>query len=528
MYKVLLSIFILLFASCSKEEVPPASSQVTINLSGPVQSYDCRQVNDIASFALMKMLYEGLTRLNEHEEVVLAMAEKVEQDDLNYTFTLRDAKWSNGEKVTAFDFEYAWKSQLDPKFPAPMAQTFYPIKNAREVKRGELPSSELGIKALDEKHLLVELGNTTPHFLYLTALPPFFPIYKGMEKEENWGEKALSLVCNGPFSIYDVQNHNKISLQRNQWYHEKDAIKLDFIDLLMLDGTNELQLFENGDIDWAGSPLGTLPTDALENLQEKGKIHLSPSLATSFLFFQTEQKPFDHKKLRQAFSAAIQRETICEHLLKNLQQPAYGFLPPSIQVHDSMHFKEQGDAKKLFEEALEELQMQREDLPSITLNYTLDERTHKIAQAIQEQWHEAFGITVSLNKMERKSFFSTRAAGDYQVCISSWFGDYPDPMNFLEILEDRDSSINHSFWEDIRYQNLLSLAREEKNPQIRHSLIAQAEELIMQECPIAPIFYFNMAYLKNPHLKNAYISSLGHLDFRDAYMEDASLEETAN
>lgn len=520
MYKIVLSLLVLICASCSKEENQRDSRQVTLNLSGPIQSYDCRQVNDIPSFILMKMLYEGLTRLEKGDQVVPALAQTIEQEGLRYIFTLKDSQWSNGEKVTAYDFEYSWKSQLDPQFPSPVAQAFYPIKNAREVKRGDLPQTELGIKAINEKQLEVELSYNAPHFLYLTALPPFFPVYKEMSSEENWGEKAMSVVCNGPFSIYDVQNHNKISLQKNPWYHEKKEVKLDFIDLLMLDGTNELELFENGDLDWAGSPLGTLPTDAIDSLQKKGEIKLSPSLATSYLFFQTEKKPLDNKKFRQALSVAIEREKICEHLLKNLQKPAYGFLPPSIQINAPQHFQKKIAAKQVFEEALAEMGIKKEELEPITLNYTLDERTHKIAQALQEQWNEAFGINVTLNKMERKTFFSKRAAGEYQICISNWFGDYPDPMNFLEIFEDADSSSNHSFWEDSVYQDLLLLAKEEQDPLKRRSLLGQAEEILIEEAPIAPIFHFNMAYLKNKNLKNTFISSLGHLDFRNAYISE--------
>lgn len=498
---------------------------VSINLGNDSIQLDPRLARNLPSFNVLKMLYEGLTRLDENMNPASAIAEKIDvsEDGMVYTFYLRKTFWSDGSPLTAQDFEYTWKSLLRPNFPAEYANVFYVIKNAKESFEGKVGEEEIGVKAVDDYTLSVRLEYPNPHFLHLVSLPVFSPISKKQDlKNPNWSsDSRANLISNGPFILSSWKDCDEIKLVKNPLYFDKEQVKLEGIRLFMLDESTELSMFEVGKIDWAGSPISTIPADAIKSFKEEGKLFFASSLGTHFFRFNIERPPFHNAKMRKALSYAVHRSAIAEHVLLGGQIPAMGFLPPGIGVKEDGYFKDYDAAlaKKMFNESLEEMQISKEDLPRMTLIYTMNDRSHKLAQAVQQQWKETLGIDVFLENMDGKAFLQKRKSGDYQIANGSWIADYSDPMNFLEIFQYKSNGTNNTFWEDGNYCETLKMAQREGNMQRRQIFLREAERILMEEMPILPTFYYTFAYLKHKDLDGVFLSDLGVLDFKTAYFK---------
>lgn len=514
-------IILVLLGACSSQQ----ANVVRINIGGDPHTLDPRRARDLQSMTLAKMLFEGLTRINQAEKPELAMAEGVEisPDGKIYTFKLRDAQWSDGSKVTARDFRDAWKKVLEPLFPADQAFQLYVIKNARAAKEGKVEVDQVGIRALDENTLQVELQYPIPYFLDLVALPVFFPIsYRLDSTDPHWAEDGKKLVGNGPFVLKEWKHNDLIRIAKNSTYWDFNQVKLKEIQLLMVSEDTELKMFEKGELDWAGSPLGTIPVGAIAYLREKGMLKVKPFLATYFFRTNVESEVFSHPLMRQAFAMAIKRSEIVEHVTQGKQMPATGLVPPVLGVQEKPYFAD-GDlekAKGAFEEGLKALGLTRDNLPTISLMYVAGERNHLIAQAVQEQWRQALGIEVQLHAVERKVYFDRISKKNFQLAAGSWTADFKDGLNFLEVFKFKAGGSNNTAWESPRYRELLDQALEVNDPYERQKIFRECEEILMQEMPIIPLFHYTMLYLSGP-IQDVVLSSLGGIDFKWAQVEKA-------
>ncbi len=512
-------VLILLVGCAAKQE-----NVVRINMGGEPHTLDPRRARDLQSMTLAKMLFEGLTRVNQQELAELAMAEYVDisDDGKIYTFTLREAKWSNGAPVTAHDFSYAWTKVLEPNFPADQAFQLYVIKNAKAAKEGKISLDEVGIKALNDKTLQVELQYPVPYFLDLLSLPVFFPISKQIDDaHHHWAHDGEHLTGNGPFVLKEWKHNDVMCISKNPTYWDLDHVKLKEIHLLMVSEDTELKMYEKGELDWAGSPLGTLPVGALAHLKATGTLQAKPFLATYFFRTNVESEIFCHPLMRQAFAFAIKRSEIVEHVTQGKQIPATGLLPPSLGVQEKPYFTD-GDidkARLAFEEGLKALGLQRDSLPPLSLMYVAGERNHLIAQAVQEQWRQALGVEVQLHAVERKVYFDRISKKNFQLAAGSWTADFKDGMNFLEIFKFKAGGSNNTAWENPHYRELLDRALEVKDVAERQKLFRECEEILAQEMPIIPLFHYTLLYLSN-HINDVVLSSLGGIDFKWAQVDE--------
>jgi oligopeptide transport system substrate-binding protein len=519
----LLSLFGLIFVGCqfSQEDHPSKESLHTIKISSKEdpQSLDPRLIRDLPSVTHIHMLYEGLMRYNGYGKPTLALAEKVDisEDNKTYTFYLRPSTWSNGDPLTAYDFEYTWKSVLDPKTPAPNANQLYVIKGAKEAKEGKGQIESVGIRASSPKILIVELESPTPYFLELAATHFYLPVSKKWIDEGSQSEK---LISNGPFHLLSFKHHNEITAMKNPLYWDANSVKINKILYQILDENTGLQLFETGQLDWHGSPTSTLPADSIHTLKAQGLLQIKPGAGTHWIRFNTDANPFQNTKLRRAFALAIDRKGLVEHVLQGNQIPAMAVVPPSLKL--STHYFDDHDvpaAWNLFQEALEELKVSIDDFPVIALCYIQSDRSSRIAQALQQQWQKAFGIEVKLEICDNKSYFQRLTSHEYQMSLGSWFADILDPMYFLSLFEYRSNSTNNTQWENAKYAELLKKSSEENSEHKRMNLLHQAEGILMMDMPVAPLFFSNFNYLKQPQLKGVYFSELGFLDFKEAYFD---------
>lgn len=518
-------ILLTISSGCQKEKPPtPISEAITISIETDPQTLDPRQARNLETATAIHMLYEGLTRLDQDGNPSFAIAESVSisPDQKTYSFAIRESGWSNGKKVKAQDFEKSWKSVLDPHFPAPNAYQLYVIKGAKAAKEGKIPLDEVGITAIDDETLVVELERPVPYFLHLTATYFYYPVSEEMRHKDLAAEKinAENLVTNGPFKLQSWTRQNELVAETNQYYWYAPGIQLDKITFVVVDNPTALAMFDRQELDWTGSPLSTIPTDAILSLKSQNRLEIGPAAGVYLFRLNTEKAPFDQKKLRQALSLAINREDLVEYVLQGNQIPTQRLVPPSFMKGDAHQEKNQlAMAQKLFKEALNEKEIRKDQLSSITLCYANSERTHKIAQVVQQQWKENLGLEVQLQSCEKKVFFEHLKNHDYQIAIGNWFADFRDPISFLDVFKYKNNGTNNTQWENPRYIELLELSSVEANSTKRTALLKEAEDIIVDETPIIPLFFSSHNYLKHPGLKGVYFSELGYLDFKQAYLE---------
>ncbi|MFS1515583.1 peptide ABC transporter substrate-binding protein [Bacillus sp. SCS-151] len=533
-----LSVFV---AACGAAEEEPAKEEDTgttgeaalaenqtlrINNNSEPSTLNPGLAEDTTSSAVLLQTFEGLTRIGKEGSPEEAMAENIEvsDDGLTYTFTLRDgAKWSNGDPVTANDFEYAWKWVLNSG-EANYAYQLYYVKNAEAASKGEVSIDEVGVKAIDDKTLEVQLENPTPYFLELTAFYTYYPVNsKISEANADWAlDAGDDYTSNGPFKMTTWEHNDKIILEKNEHYWDADNVKLETIEIVMINDANtELTMFDNDELDWAGNPTGNLPTEALPTLKEQGDLSINPIAGVYWYKFNTSEAPFNNAKIRKAFAYAIDRKAIVDNISQGGEIPALGIIPPTIfpEAEDQGYFKDADieTAKQLLEEGLaEEGFASVDDLPSITLSYNTLEAHAKIAQAIQDMWKKNLGIEVELLNQEFAVHLDAMDAGDFQIARLGWLGDFNDAMNFLEIYKEIGGN-NDTRWENEEYKSLLNQSNTETDPEKRKDLLKQAEEIFMEEMPAMPIYYYTNKYVKKDNLKDVVVSGLGDAQYKWAY-----------
>ncbi len=512
-------LLLLLATGCQSEK----GHKLKVNLGGEPQTLDPRKAKDLQSQTVVQMCFDGLTRMDPQDRPQLAVAERLEisSDGKIYTFYLRDCSWSNGEKVTADDFAYAWKKSLSPNFPSDRAFQLYPIKNAESVKKGQLPVEDLGIKVLDAKTLQVELERPTHYFLELAALPICFPIHqKTDEMNSHWADEAATYICNGPFTPKEWRHSDSFEVVKNGLYWDASHVQLDGIQLVMVSEDTEFKMYEKKELDWAGSPLSVLPLDALSQLRQRKEFHSKPFLATYFFNTNTNKAPFNHPLMRKAFGLSINRQEIIDHVLQGKQIAATGLVPPAMGLQDAPYFKD-GDidkAKSSFNQALKEQGLSLKDLPRIVLLYITSEKNNLIAQAVQAQWTSALGVDVRIEPMERKTFYDRLTKKDFQIAIGSWTADFNDPLNFLEIFKDKKVGSNHTSWENPKYEALLNQALTLSDFEERRKILQESESLLIDEMAIIPLFHYTMLYLASERVRDVAVSTTGSVDFKWAFI----------
>ena len=525
----LIPLLSLSLAGCKRGVGPLAHSskgsnqQITINIMDDPGTLDPRKVRALSDTILVRMFMDGLTRVNKEGDNALALAKKVDisPDNKTYTFTLRECKWSNGEKVTSYDFAYAWKKSLSPDFNAPNANMLYTIKNAKEAKTGKLPLSLVGIETPDENTLVVTLNYPTPYFMGLITHPIFFPVNSRIDRlNPQWADKESTYIGNGPFSMSEWKHHNVLEATKNPHYWDQKAVKLARVKMIMVSEDTGFKMFDSKDVNWDGSPLSTIPVDAIPSLKSEEKLHTAPVLATQWIQVNVEKNPFQDKNLRKAFAYAIDRQIIVDHITQGNQIPATGIVPTAMKLQNKPLFID-GDvsaARECFNRALTDLDISVKDLPEVTLLYASAERNHLIAQALQDQWMKAFGIHVRLEAVESKVFFD-RVSKDYTLSLGNWFADFNDPINFLEVFKTKNIGTNNTNWENPSYTELLETSFCCQSSNERRAILARSEELLINDMPVIPIFHFTMLYIQDKELKDVVLTTMGHIDFKWAHLD---------
>ncbi len=515
------SLFTLGIQGCSRKEISSTQSRgkFRMNIQRDPSTLDPRRGGDVVSSHLHFMISEGLTRLDENNETSPAQAQSIDlsPDGKTYTFHLRDCKWSDGTSILAEDYEYSWKTILSPSFPAINAHLLYSIKNAEKAKKGLVPPEEIGVKAIDEKTLVVQLEKPTPYFLQLTSFCVLFPIKKSLDlADPNWIYRTDStFVSNGPFSLKNWKHKDELVIERNPFYWEKDEVTLDEIHMSVIENeSTAMQMFEKGSLDIIGAPLSPIPIDSLRTYLKNENLSLYPTAGSTIIAFNTDQFPFHNQNMRKAFSLALNRAAIIDNITQLDEEVALGAIPSVMKNGRKRAFYKDHDvelARKYFELGLKELGIKASDL-SLTYNYTHTEIYHNVAQAIQQQWKDTLGITVNLENLESKVLIDKLSKRNYTLAQTIWMAQYNDPMNILERYKLKENLKNYASWYNEEYSNLIDSSFYTKNAEERTAVLEAAEQIFMEEFPICPIYHWKFAVMVQPHVKIA-LSPIGDIYF---------------
>ena len=500
---------------------------ISVNIKTEPPSLHPGQATDTTSGAVLNNTFEGLTRINQEGEPEEAMAESIDvsDDGLTYTFKIRDdVEWSNGDPVTAEDFEFAWKWVLDPdSADTDYAYQLYPIKNAEAAKEDGGSLDDVGITVEDEQTLVVELENPTAYFLDLTAFYTFYPVNKKVaEDNDKWAlEAGEDYVSNGPFLLESWAHKDEIVLKKNPEYWDADTVSLETISMQMIeDESTELELYENGDLDWAGDPTGSIPLAAIPSLKDEGTLNIEDKAGVYYYSFNTEEEPFDNENIRKAFALSLDRKSMVENITRGEQKPAMGLVPPSIfEENEEGYFKDNDveEAKKYLEKGLDELGLDK--LPDVKLSYNTDEGHEAMAQAAQDMWKNNLEVDVELNNEEWNVYLDSMGEGNYQIGRMGWIADFNDAINFLEIFQTVGGN-NYTNWEDEEYAQILTDTRTETDVDKRREMLRDAEDIFMDAMPIAPVYFYTNLWVKQDYVKDIEVSPLGEFQFKWGYIEE--------
>lgn len=517
-----LSILYLVFclSSCSKEASRSKSGVLKVATEEDPHSLDPRLVRDLSTCTLLHLVYEGLMRTDADGKLGTgaAMSVLVSDDKRTYTFELREANWSDGTPVTANDFEETWKSILSPTFPAPNAYQLYLIKGAKEAKEGRISPDHIGVHAVRPSTLVVELNEPTPYFLEMTSCHFFFPVSAKARQSQTPSDTAIG---NGPFKIDSWKKRDSIVLEKNAAYWDAKNVLLSGVELVVLDESTALHLFKSQELDWIGSPLSTLPQDALPALKEQGDLKVFQGAGTHWIRVNTRSFPLNDFKMRQALSSALNRGSIVDHITQGNQTAAIGIVPETFGFGVRSYFNDNDlkRAQELFDEALQEKGISKEKMPKMTFRYAANDRNHKIAQTLSQQWNQALGIAVGLEASEPRVLFDKMRTGDYDLSLGSWYADIEDPINFLEVFKSRDNPTNQTGWQDDEFIRLLN-ASSSLEAGKRLEVLKEAEKTLIEAMPVIPLFHSSYNYLIRPEVQGVFFSPLGFLDFKYAYFSD--------
>ena len=513
-----------LTAGCGGKSAP---KYLRVSVGTEPETLDPRKSTGIPEATVEAQLFEGLTSLDAKNNPVPAMAEKWETspDGLKYKFFLRPGiKWSNGDPVTAYDFEYAWKTALSPDLGSKYAYQLFYVKNGEAYNKGLTTADKVGVKALDDRTLEVLLEKPTAYFLSLTSFHTLYPVPRRVvEANPKWAADPKTIVGNGPFRITAWTHNSRIELVKNEHYWDAAKVRLPKIDFLLTESAStEIAMFDNNQIDMGENA----PPAEYPRLKKEGRLQITPYIGTYFFAFNVTRAPLDNLKLRKALSLAIDRRAIIDNVTKGEQSVALAWVPPGLSdAQPASDFRVTGGdffrdhdiatAKQLLAEAG---YPEGRGLPPIELIYNTNDVHKAIAEAVQEMWRKNLGVNVTLANQEWKVFINTRSRGGYQIARHGWIGDYADPMTFIDMF-DSASGNNDSQYKNPQYDSLVRLAKSAGNQEIRMKAMHEAERLLLDDAVIAPVYFYTRVTMVKPNVKGYQRSVLGQVYFKEAYVE---------
>ncbi len=497
--------------------------------------------SDPLSFNFGHALFEGLMRLTKEQKAVPALTEKVEtsHDKKTYRFFLKKSFWSDGSRVTAHDFKNTWRHLLDPdQIPilgppetSPNSYLLDCIFNGRKIREKVLPISELGVKAETDYILHVQLEQPIAYFFDLLAHPIFYPLHRnslGINEDEDDDSEEFHHnaetplpITNGPFKLKEWKEGEFLILEKNELYREASRVQLKEIHFTILSTeVGCLAAYLHHFVDIIGMPFFFFPSPLYSQaLLDHKTLDLVPIAGTSTCVFNTKNSLFKNQKIRKAFSLAIDRERIIQKVTILNEQPAHHLLPPilvgahPIAPSISPHSYRVKKARRLFLQGLKELGLDEKNLPAIPLSYPNSEFHFHLALEVKNQFESVLNHEIILDNCNLNILKSKMSKRNFHLGLLAFCCDYSHPSSFMNRFKDASNTKNYSGWSRADFVSLLEQADSIEDLSSRNALYHQAQKIMAEEAPLAPIFHWNFGMLVQPYVKGFYMSPNGILHF---------------
>lgn len=494
---------------------------------------------DVVSSVMLNNCYETLYRLSPKNEVIPAGAEEeatVSDDGLKYTFKLRKgAKWTTGDPVTAHDYVFSWQRTVDPATKSEYAYMMEPLKNAKEITSGNLDKSELGVKAVSDYELEVELEQPCPYFDYLMAFATFVP--QNQKVVEKYGKdytiNSDNAAYNGPFKLVEFDGpgtDTSWAYEKNEQYWDAKNVKLDKINVnVVKEAPTSLNLYQDGQADDV-----TLTGELAQQMKDDPDLHIEQQGGPYYLELNQikEDSVYRNVNLRRAIAYSIDRKKLVENIIGDGSQPAEGLTPKGMSFSPDAKKADFADQTKNYIEynqkkAQEAWKTAQAELGISSLEFDLlgsdDANTKKIMEYIQSAVTQTLSnVKVNVTPVPFSVRLDRSKNGDFDVLLSGWMADYPDPSSFMNIFVT-GSSYNRGRYSNPAYDKLVKDAEvtNAMNPEARWQNLIDAENMLMEDMAVIPVHQKAEAHLRNPKFKGIVHHSTGaRYDYWDAYLKD--------
>lgn len=520
------------FTACSNREsrVIEGNRNQVLHLSNGTEPEDIdpHVVTGVPEHNIITSLIEGLVSEDpKNLKPVPGTAESwdISEDGTVYTFHLREnARWTNGERVTAQDFVASFKRILTPSLGAKYAYMLFVMKNAEAYNTGSITDfSQVGAKAIDEGTLEITLNHSTPYFLSLLNHYTWFPVpletikkHGPIDERGNRWTRPENFVGNGPFKLKEWRMNDVLIVEKNPTYWDADTVRL-----------NEIRFYpiDSEDTDERGFRAGqthnvyNLPQSKIDPYKQEHPdlLRIEPYAGTYFYRINVTKPPLNDVRVRKALSIAIDREALVENVTRGGQIPGTFYTPPDIAGYTTRArvSSDLEEAKRLFADAG---YPDGKDFPSIEILYNTNEGHRNIAEAIQEMWRKNLNIQATLVNQEWKVYLDAQRNLAYDVSRAGWIGDYVDPNSFLDMWTSY-SQQNQTGWSDPEYDRLIDEAGKTTDSEARLEIFQKAEALLLDAMPIIPIYIYTRVYALQPSVKGWYPTILDHHPYKHIYLE---------
>ncbi|WP_234119059.1 peptide ABC transporter substrate-binding protein [Clostridium hydrogenum] len=524
----LILIFVLTAVGCkSQTKTKKVDQNLNYNIIEEPENLDPAVNTTSSGKTIIGNIFEGLTTLNDKSKPVVGVAEKwnVSSDGTKYTFFLKkDAKWSDGKQVKAYDFEYAWKRILNKNLGLKNAYKLYCLKNGEAYNNGSVSDNEVGVKAIDDSTLSVTLEKPMPNFLILTASQICMPVRSDLvQGNSNWATSDKTCIGNGPFMLKEWKKKEYIQLVKNSNYVDRKKVKLKKIKFTFeTDSQKYYKKYNSDKLDIIASP----PEEV-----KKEEVKVYKTLGVYFYAFNLngnsqnkDIKAISDSKVRNAISISLNRKIITENILSDEEVPATSIIPSAIKDNEgkafnSGYYSSTGDlekAKKLLSEAGYE---NGKDFPKIKLIYLNEEKNKILAEEIKSMLKKNLNIELETKGYDNNTFTSELANKNYTLVAFEVDADYLDPIIFLDsFVTGRGSNIGG--YNSEAYNNLIKEAKDENIQYNKFSKMKMAQEIFMNDMPIIPICEPSIVVAQKQNVKGAYTTEFGVTYFKEAFKSE--------
>ena len=533
-------------ASARAESTPAEGFDMAVCIASEPQTIDPALNSAVDGAIMTQHMFEGLMKwvdsgnpVNDkgnmnYAALAAGQAESYEKTDngdgtVTYTFKIRsDAKWSDGQPVTANDFVYSWQRLANPLTAADYCYMIDMVQGYAAVNAGEADPTTLGVSAPDESTFVVNLTYDCPYFLEICAFPAAFPVRQDIIEAygDTWttDDNSSHYISNGPWKLAEWVHDSYIKMVPNEYHYDAANLGPNSLTFqLMEDQNSMLAAYRSGDLQF----IEEMPVDEIAGLLASGELNIVDYIGTYYVCYQTQAAPFDNALVRQAFTLAIDSKYIVEQVTQTGQVPATGFVPAGIYdadpngddfrtvggdywdapVDDATYQANCEKARQLLAEAG---YPNGEGFPTVTYLYNTSDAHKAVGEALQQMWQEELGVTVQLQNQEWNAFLETRKKGEYQIARNGWIADYNDPCSFLDMWYTGGGN-NDAQYSNPEYDAMIDAAKATSDPAERMSYFHKAEDIIIgQDWALGPIYFYTQKYMMADGISGAFYTPLGY------------------